>query len=258
MSGRKNVEIKNGTVRGFTSTGIYESSSANAGEHRIINVRTISNSGPGINLRGHGHLVRECTSAENSGHGIQLGGSVQTFVSMYTTEAGTDSADVTDWEMGVVFEIDCAEFPSGGFLHGVKFHKQLANTGIHTVRLWSNTTANTQHRTETVVNESLSGWQSQLFTTQGPFALTCGAPGYVASYTVPVGSYTFTSNYFQAIEPNIDGEDRNAPLYFPDTTNDGRSSPIGNARYSTTPGIAPVFTFSGASYWVDIIWSETE
>ena len=185
-------------------------------------------------------------------------GGAQVFVSMYTTEAGADSADITDWEMGVVFEIDCAEFPSGGFLHGIKFHKQLNNTGIHTVSLWSNTAANTQHRTETVVNESLSGWQSQLFTTQGPFALTCGAPGYVASYTVPVGSYTFTSNYFQAIEPNIDGEDRNAPLYFPDTTSDGRAMPIGNARYSTTPGIAPVFTFSGASYWVDIIWSETE
>ena len=186
--------------------------------------------------------------------GIQLGGSAQTqtFVSMYTTEAGADSADVTDWEMGVVFEIDCAEFPSGGFLHGVKFHKQLNNTGTHTVRLWSNTTANTQHRTETVVGESASGWQSQLFTTQGPFALTCGAPGYVASYSIPVGSYTFTGNYFQA------NEDRNAPLYFPDTADDGRALTIGNGRYSGTPGIAPVFTFNGAHYWVDIIWSETE
>ncbi len=73
MNARKNVEIHNGTVRSFGSHGIYEASTSDGKEHRAINVRAISNGASGINLMGFGHLVKDCTVAENASHGIYTG-----------------------------------------------------------------------------------------------------------------------------------------------------------------------------------------
>lgn len=70
MSGRKNVEIRNGTVRDFGSAGIYEGSDINGIGHRVINVRSISNGASGIQLSGKGHLIKDCTAAENGICGI--------------------------------------------------------------------------------------------------------------------------------------------------------------------------------------------
>jgi parallel beta-helix repeat protein len=73
MNGRRNVEIRNGTVRNFGSYGVYERSRATgkAGEgHGAINVRAVSNGGCGIWLDGYGHLVKDCTAVENGGDGI--------------------------------------------------------------------------------------------------------------------------------------------------------------------------------------------
>jgi hypothetical protein len=78
MSGRSNVEIRNGTVRNF-STGIYELSSYGTG-HRVIGVRAVSNTGSGIHLVGKGHEVMGCTASNNAisasvitGYGIYAG-----------------------------------------------------------------------------------------------------------------------------------------------------------------------------------------
>lgn len=68
MSGRSGVEILNGTIRDFGNPAIREASS-NGKSHRIINVRLISNGG-GVFLDGYGHLVKDCTAAENSDRGI--------------------------------------------------------------------------------------------------------------------------------------------------------------------------------------------
>jgi hypothetical protein len=46
MSGRSNVEIRNGTIRNFGSTGIYEESNS-GNSHRVINVRVMNNKGCG-------------------------------------------------------------------------------------------------------------------------------------------------------------------------------------------------------------------
>lgn len=68
MSGRKNVEICNGTVRDFYS-GIYETSVSGRG-HRVINIRAVSNTGVGIYLVSYGNLVKDCTATENGSSGI--------------------------------------------------------------------------------------------------------------------------------------------------------------------------------------------
>ena len=70
MSGRSNVEIRNGTVRDFGYHGIYEGSNISGTGHRVINVRSISNGRGGIELSGKGHLIKDCTAAENGTAGI--------------------------------------------------------------------------------------------------------------------------------------------------------------------------------------------
>jgi hypothetical protein len=74
INGRNNVEIRNGTVRDFTETGIYEHGDNSKG-HRIVDVRVVSNGGDGIYLNGYSHLVKDCISTGNTKDGIQTGGS---------------------------------------------------------------------------------------------------------------------------------------------------------------------------------------
>lgn len=66
---RTNVEIRNGTVRNFGDYGIYANGNNLIG-HRVIAVRAVSN-GYGIKLWGKGHLIKDCTVADNTiGDGI--------------------------------------------------------------------------------------------------------------------------------------------------------------------------------------------
>jgi parallel beta-helix repeat protein len=73
MSGRSNVEIRNGTVRDFPRLGIHEASEKNGRHHRVTNVRAISNGLDGIHLEGYGHFVKDCTAANNGNNGIFIG-----------------------------------------------------------------------------------------------------------------------------------------------------------------------------------------
>ncbi len=70
MNGRKNVEIRNGTLRGWNNA-IHEFSSSGV-NHRVINVRAEENFS-GIILNAVGSLVKGCTAANNkSGSGIEI------------------------------------------------------------------------------------------------------------------------------------------------------------------------------------------
>ena len=71
MEGRTNVEIRNGTIREFGGIGILENVMTGKA-HRIISVRSLSNGNDGINLYGSGHLVKDCTLAENGYVGISV------------------------------------------------------------------------------------------------------------------------------------------------------------------------------------------
>jgi parallel beta-helix repeat protein len=70
MSGRRNVEIRNGTVREFGSIGIYEDTAGASRKHRVVRVCAISNGGTGIYLSGYGGFIKECTALENGAAGI--------------------------------------------------------------------------------------------------------------------------------------------------------------------------------------------
>ncbi len=71
ISGRKNVEVRNGTVSGFPAGGIYGSGGYNC---RIINVRVEKNGIWGINLStGYYHLIQNCNASENANTGIAAG-----------------------------------------------------------------------------------------------------------------------------------------------------------------------------------------
>jgi hypothetical protein len=70
MNGRSNVEIRNGTVRGFY-VGVMEEYYGGK-KHHVINVRARNNSGNGISLVGENHLVINCVSSDNGGWGIFL------------------------------------------------------------------------------------------------------------------------------------------------------------------------------------------
>ncbi|MCD4742360.1 MAG: right-handed parallel beta-helix repeat-containing protein [Desulfobacteraceae bacterium] len=72
MNVRTNVEIRNGTIRNFSSWGIYEEYPFGDG-HRVINVRAKGNQSGGIGLRGYNNLVKGCTSVKNGGDGINAG-----------------------------------------------------------------------------------------------------------------------------------------------------------------------------------------
>jgi hypothetical protein len=70
MPGRKNVEIRNGTVSGWAG-GIYDNTLA-ALRYRVINMR-VENATDGIHLYGGGHLIKGCTVGD-CGCAIFLGG----------------------------------------------------------------------------------------------------------------------------------------------------------------------------------------
>jgi len=66
MSGRANVEIRNGTVRNFLRRGICDDNSGGTG-HRIINIRARDNGTSGIYLVGTSHMVERCAAVGNGG-----------------------------------------------------------------------------------------------------------------------------------------------------------------------------------------------
>lgn len=69
---RSNVEIRNGTVRGFLA-GVSEGYSTAASNNRVINVRAMSNRIYGLYLRGTGVLIKDCTVGGSEGSGIYAG-----------------------------------------------------------------------------------------------------------------------------------------------------------------------------------------
>ncbi|MFZ5452564.1 MAG: right-handed parallel beta-helix repeat-containing protein [Thermodesulfobacteriota bacterium] len=70
MNGRANVEIRNGTLRGFY-IGVHESSVNTGNKHRIINIRA-NNNYHGIFINGTNHLIEKCNVSNNTIFGIVL------------------------------------------------------------------------------------------------------------------------------------------------------------------------------------------
>ncbi len=150
--------------------------------------------------------------------------SLWTLASKPTVETAIDRDPV---ELGVRFQA-----ATGGFVEGIRFYKGFYNTGEHVVSLWTST--GTLIATGVSVNESLSGWQTVMFSS--PIAISAGTT-YVASYHSN-GFFSVSENYFGSTYANgalkaVDG----GGVYAYGST-------------STFPGNNP----GGSNYWVDVIF----
>ena len=69
---RSNVEIRNGTIRGFSGRGVTASDTGCKGL-RIISLRVIDTAATGIHIGGTDHLVVDCSVIGAGDHGIYVG-----------------------------------------------------------------------------------------------------------------------------------------------------------------------------------------
>jgi hypothetical protein len=76
MNGRKNVEVRNGTIKNFGWHGISETTITPGQNHRVVNMRIMSCGNCGINLSGTGHMIKDCAvrgiSAPSGGYIIGI------------------------------------------------------------------------------------------------------------------------------------------------------------------------------------------
>lgn len=117
-------------------------------------------------------------------------------------------------------------------MQGIRFYKGFYNTGDHVVSLWSSN--GTLLATGVSVGESLSGWQTVMFSS--PIQIAAGTT-YVASYHSN-GFFSVTENYFS--EPYASGALKAV---------DG-GGVFAYSGTSTFPGQSP----GGSNYWVDVVF----
>ncbi|MCP2044919.1 hypothetical protein L1278_002980 [Pontibacter sp. HSC-36F09] len=128
---------------------------------------------------------------------------------------------------------------TNGFVTGVRFYKQISNTGTHTGQLYSST--GSLLATVTFSNETSTGWQQANFAS--PVAVTAGTT-YIISYHSSAGNYSADDNGFnQAII--------NGPLTGLQSGTDGAN---GVYSYTAAPAF-PTSSFSASNYWVDVVFN---
>jgi len=143
------------------------------------------------------------------------------------TEVAIDRDPV---ELGLRFQTTTA-----GSVQGIRFYKGFYNIGDHVVSLWK--ADGTLLATGVSVDESLSGWQTVMFSS--PVQIAAGTT-YVASYHSS-GYYSVTSNYFAS-----------------GTYASGAVKAVdggGVFAYGSTAGIFPGQSpGTGTNYWVDVVF----
>ncbi len=146
-----------------------------------------------------------------------------------------DDGDNGSIEVGVKFRSDTA-----GYITGIRFYKNVANTGAHLGNLWSGT--GMLLATATFTNESSSGWQQVFFSAP---VLIAANTTYVASYFAPAGRYSGDAGFFT--NAGVDAP----PLHALENGTDGAN---GLYIYGTSSAF-PTNTSNAANYWVDVIYS---
>jgi hypothetical protein len=142
-----------------------------------------------------------------------------------------DAADTTAVTLGLQFRSS-----SSGFVAGIRFYKEIDNTGVHTGTLWSS--AGALLASGTFSGESASGWQELDFAS--PVAINANTT-YVVSYHTDVGHYALTDN-------GLASAVNNGPLV----------ALAGGGVY--TYGSANTFpsnSFDASNYWVDVVFTQT-
>jgi hypothetical protein len=148
-----------------------------------------------------------------------------------TVPAGaSDAQDTSLIELGVTFTPT-----SNGTITGIRFYKELDNTGTHTGTLW--TASGTQLATGTFTTESTQGWQELDFST--PVPVTAGVT-YVASYHTTTGHYADTVNGLASAVTN-------GPL---------TAAANGGVYAYGSSTTFPSSTSQASNYWVDVVYQQ--
>jgi hypothetical protein len=125
---------------------------------------------------------------------------------------------------------------SSGYITGVRFYKEVDDTGTHIGSLW--TSSGQLLASGTFSNESATGWQELDFSS--PVAIT-GGTTYVASY--------FSSTGYPAATP--------AGLASP-VTNGPLTALAGGGVYAYgSSNTFPASTYNNNNYWVDVVYSQS-
>jgi hypothetical protein len=146
-----------------------------------------------------------------------------------TPSGAVDAADTSSVNLGVQFQA-----ASSGTITGIRFYKEVDNTGTHTGSLWSST--GQLLASGTFSNETASGWQELDFSS--PVTITAGTT-YVASYFTSTGHYADTSGGLASAVTN-------GPL----------TALAGGGVYAYASSNAfPSLSFNASNYWVDVVYS---
>jgi hypothetical protein len=179
------------------------------------------------------------TETPSAGVTVAIGGPPQPVAcpcTMWTPadqpSAGPDP-DTVSTELGVKFQPDRA-----GFVTGIRFWKDAANTGTHTGTLWSSPGGQAL-ATATFPGETASGWQEVTFGQ--PVPVTAGTT-YVASYQAPNGRYS-------ADQGGLTTSHIRGPLT---ALASGPAGGNGVYRYGTG---FPNQSWNDSNFWVDAIFT---
>jgi chitodextrinase len=146
-------------------------------------------------------------------------------------DMGSDS----QLNLGVRFQSSVA-----GTISGIRFWKDVNNTGTHIGTLYTNT--GTQLAQATFSGESASGWQQVNFTAVSISANTT----YVAAYLANNGHWSRTIEYFYTSGYS------NPPLSSPESGANGESNGCGLYNSGTA---FPCTNSTSDNYWVDIVFN---
>jgi len=153
------------------------------------------------------------------------------------TPANPDGGPDSPVELGVKFRSD-----TNGLIAGIRFFKDISNTGTHVGNLWS--MDGTLLASATFTNETDSGWQDVMFEAPVPVASNTV---YVASYHAENGHYSADADFFASA-----GFDH-PPLHAPADGVDGSNGVYAYADRS----VFPDHGWSAANYWVDVLFQST-
>ena len=166
------------------------------------------------------------TEKPQAGNSIGVTASSNLFGSTAVPDSDTYSDNPV--ELGIKFSAS-----TSGTITGIRFWKNLINTGTHTGNLWTST--GTLLASATFANETASGWQEVLFSQ--PVQITAGTT-YVASYHSN-HAYSAGNGYF--VSPFTNGS-LTAP------------ASAGVYAYGSTSTF-PNKTYNNDNYWVDVMFS---
>jgi hypothetical protein len=146
-----------------------------------------------------------------------------------TPSGAVDAADTSPVNLGLQFQASAS-----GKIVGVRFYKEVDNTGTHAGSLWDST--GNLLATGTFTNETASGWQELDFAS--PVAITANTT-YVVSYHTDTGHYALTSN-------GLASDVINGPLT---ALNNGGVYSYGSAN------AFPTDSFNASNYWLDVVYT---